>query len=74
VTVGLDADVYVVGVNTLADYYDLSVHWYISSDEPPRRHRWGLVVNITAVVKFGGGARPNPGQAAIGYIVETNSN
>lgn len=25
-----------------------------------------------AIVKFGGGARPNPGPAAIGYIVEAN--
>jgi ribonuclease HI len=25
-----------------------------------------------AVVKFDGGARPNPGPAAIGYIIETN--
>lgn len=29
-------------------------------------------MTTSAVVKFDGGARPNPGQGAIGYIVETD--
>jgi len=31
----------------------------------------GVEMTISTVVKFDGGARPNPGPAAIGYIVET---
>lgn len=29
-------------------------------------------MTTSAVVKFDGGARPNPGQGAIGYIIETD--
>jgi ribonuclease HI len=29
-------------------------------------------MTVPAVVKFDGGARPNPGPAAIGYIVEAD--
>ena len=29
-------------------------------------------MTTSAVVKFDGGARPNPGPAAIGYIVKTD--
>jgi ribonuclease HI len=51
---------------------NLNAKWHVSSDGQPRRHRWWLVVTTPAVVKFDGGARPNPGQGAIGYIVETD--
>lgn len=50
---------------------NLNAEWHVSSDGQPRRHRWLLEVTTSAVVKFDGGARPNPGQGAIGYIVET---
>jgi len=30
-------------------------------------------MTTSAVVKFDGGARPNPGPAAIGYLVETDN-
>jgi ribonuclease HI len=45
---------------------------YVSSDGQPRRHRWWSVVTTSAVVEFDGGARPNPGQGAIGHIVESD--
>lgn len=51
---------------------NLNAEWHVSSDRQPRRHRWWLVMTTSAVVKFDGGARPNPGQGAIGYIVETD--
>lgn len=51
---------------------NLNAEWHVSSDGQPRRHRWWLVVTTSVVVKFDGGARPNPGQGAIGYIVEAD--
>lgn len=51
---------------------NLNAEWHVSSDGQPRKHGGGIGMTTTAIVKFDGGARPNPGQGAIGYIVETD--